>query len=269
MNYYYTIIIPTFNSAGTLKECLKSILNQTCSDLEILISDGASTDATKEVFESFNDGRISFFSEPDKGVYDAMNKAIGRSSGKWLLFLGSDDTLYTDRVLEEMKVYLDKTDAHLVYGNVRIVGDSPWAKDGEIYRGKTSLTTLLVNNICHQAICYSREIFSGGLRYNPNYRVCSDYDFNLICASRYKLEYAPVILSHFKTGGLSSVAEDPAFHRDKWINIVSYFGEKLFDKSFRPYRNAIRQTAQLFVKKAEYRKAILAIRLYLYYKISK
>lgn len=267
MSYYYTIIVPTFNSSGTLKECLQSILNQTFEDMEVLVSDGASTDATKQIVEGINDNRVVFFSEPDEGVYDAMNKAVSRAKGSWLLFLGSDDTLYTDRVLEQMKVYLDKTDADMVYGNVKIAGSGSWGKDGEIYRGETPLTTLFRSNICHQAICYSREIFnSSRIPYHLGYRVCADYDFNLFCASKYKLEYAPVTLSVFNTGGLSSVADDPAFVKEKWINIVSYFGDRLFDKSFLPYRNAIRKTAFSFLKKGEFRKAVLAMQLYLYYK---
>lgn len=265
----YSIIVPTFNSANTIQECLHSILNQSCEELEILISDGASTDATREVVESFNDNRIKFFSEPDKGVYFAMNKAIGRASGKWLLFIGSDDTLYTNKVLEEMKGYLDKTDAGMVYGSVKIVGSAPWAEDGEIYRGETPLTTLLVNNICHQAICYSREVFNSRSSYNTNYPICADYDLNLFCASRYKLEYVPVILSNFKAGGLSSLVDDPVFRREKWTNIVNYFGEKLFDKSFQPHRKSIRKTIRLFLKKAEFRNALLAMRLYLYYRRNK
>lgn len=266
---FYSIIIPTFNSGATLKTCLESILSQRCGDFEVLIADGLSKDNTLKIAEAFGDRRIRIFSEPDNGVYDAMNKAVSRALGQWFLFIGSDDTLYTDQVLEEMKVYLDKTEASVVYGNVKIAGNGPWAKDGEIYRGDTSLTILFVSNICHQAICYSREIFNDRIPYQTDYRVCADYDFNLFCASRYKLEYVPLTLSVFNTGGLSSVADDPAFMKEKWINIVSYFGERLFDKRFLPYRNTIRQTVFPFLKRGEFKKAILAMRLYLYYKRNK
>ena len=264
----YSIIVPTFNSANTIQECLRSILNQTCEDLEILVSDGSSTDSTRALVEGFNDNRIKFFSEPDKGVYFAMNKAVKRASGRWLLFMGSDDILYTDHVLEEMKDHLDKTDSSMVYGSVKIVGNAPWAEDGAIYREETPLTILMANNICHQAIFYSREVFDTRT-YNTNYRVCADYDINLFCASRYKMQYVPIILSYFKTGGLSSVVDDPAFRKEKWTNIVSYFGEKLFNKSFRLHRKAIRKTVRLFLKKAEFRNALLAMRLYLYYMLNK
>lgn len=266
---FYSIIIPTFNSSDTLKACLESLVLQSYGDFEVIIEDGFSEDNTLELAKAFGDSRIRIFSEPDRGVYDAMNKAVSRALGKWLLFIGSDDTLYSDHVLEEMKVYLDKTDAGMVYGDVKIAGNGPWAKDGEIYRGETPLTTLFVSNICHQAICYSREIFNNRIPYHTDYRVCADYDFNLFCASKYRLEYVPVILSVFNTGGLSSVADDPAFVKEKWVNIVRYFGQRLFDKSFLPYRNTIRQTVFSFLKKGEFRNAILAMRLYLYYKLNK
>jgi glycosyltransferase involved in cell wall biosynthesis len=265
----YSIIVPTFNSAATLKDCLHSILNQSCDDMEILISDGASTDKTQEIAESFNDSRVRFFSEPDKGVYFAMNKAVRRASGEWLIFLGSDDTLYSDNVLEEMKKYLDKTDEKIVYGDVKIIGDSNWIKDGDIYRGETPLTTLFVDNICHQSICYSSEVFNDHIHYNTNYPICADYDLNLFFASRYKLKYVPIILSAFKTGGLSTVSVDNVFIKEKWINIVSYFGGKLFDKSFRPHRKPIRKTIYLFLKTAKFKKAFLAMRIYLYHILTK
>lgn len=265
----YSIVISTFNSAMTLKECLDSVLNQSYKDLEILVSDGASTDKTREIAESFNDSRIKFFSEPDKGVYFAMNKAVKRASGEWLMFLGSDDALYSDNVLEEMKEYLDKTNERIVYGDVKIVGDAHWIKDGEVYRGETPLTMLFVDNICHQAICYSREVFNDHIQYNTNYTICADYDLNLFFASRYELKYVPIILSSFRTGGLSSVRVDNAFIKDKWINIVSYFGEKLFDRSFRTHRTRIRKTISFFIKTAKFKKAFLVMRIYLYHILNK
>ena len=86
-----SIIIPTFNSANTLRRALDSIIGQTLNDLEVLIMDGVSTDQTLDIAKTYNDNRIRIFSEPDNGVYDAMNKGIDKASGEWLYFLGSDD----------------------------------------------------------------------------------------------------------------------------------------------------------------------------------
>lgn len=263
---FYSIIIPTFNSGATLKTCLESVLSQNFGDFEVVIEDGLSKDNTLEVAAAFGDNRIKVFSEADKGVYDAMNKAVSRASGQWLFFLGSDDVFYNAEVLQAIKQQLDRTSAALVYGDVEIIGNSSWAKDGQIYMGEVSSATLFTNNICHQAIFYSKKIFQGNNRYNLKYSICADYDFNLLCASRYKMEYVPVVVVFFKSGGLSTAQNDAAFAQEKWPNIVRYFGRKLFDKDFSRYRNQIKSTISSFLKQSEFKEAVLAVRLYLYYK---
>ena len=102
----YSIIVPTFNSAHTLKRCLDSILSQTFKNFEIIIADGLSTDSTLMTAESMRDERINIFSEKDYGVYDAMNNAVERAQGKWILFLGSDDFLFDDFVLELSLIHI-------------------------------------------------------------------------------------------------------------------------------------------------------------------
>src|SRR3546814_11597501 len=98
------------------------------TDIAVIIQDGGSTDKTAQVAEDFDRNRIHFLAEPDSGIYDAMNKAIARTTGTWLLFLGSDDYLYETTVLLALRNAFAGTTAHLVYGNVEMVRDNPWAK---------------------------------------------------------------------------------------------------------------------------------------------
>src|ERR1700761_7508109 len=102
MSYLFSIIVPTYNSGATLRRCLESLAVQTFTDFEVLVMDGVSTDDTLRITEEMSSefqGRLRLTSEPDKGVYDAMNKGILGARGKWLLFLGSDDRLNDDLVL--------------------------------------------------------------------------------------------------------------------------------------------------------------------------
>src|SRR3546814_8919956 len=137
-----------------------------------------------------------------------MNKAIERSTCTWLLFLGSDDHLYEPTVLADMRKALAGTTAQLVYGNVKMVGDTPWAKDGTTYRGEITQSDLMLHNYSHQATFYHRCIFDNGHRYRTRYRVCADYDFNLFCTARYQVQYIPATISVFVSGGMSSVETD-------------------------------------------------------------
>src|SRR5688572_31229641 len=133
---FLSIVIPTFNSAQALSTTLASVLGQTFADIEVLVIDGHSTDNTVEIIQSFQDRRIRILSEKDNGVYDAMNKGVSMSAGTWIYFLGSDDMLFSSRTLENVTARLTSTEAEFVYGNVRIDGDSPWAKHDSIYDGK-------------------------------------------------------------------------------------------------------------------------------------
>ena len=97
-----SIIIPTCNSAKTLSRCLDSVISQSFTDWEVLMKDGVSNDDTIIIASSYQDSRIRIYSEPDKGIYDAMNKGIDKAQGEWLYFLGSDDWLLNNCVLEEI-----------------------------------------------------------------------------------------------------------------------------------------------------------------------
>src|ERR1700730_11011275 len=91
-----SIIIVTYNAENTLQRCLDSIYIQAYPEIEIIVIDGNSTDNTVEILKR-NSSRIAFWkSEPDEGIYDAMNKAIKHITGKWVYFLGADDELFSD-----------------------------------------------------------------------------------------------------------------------------------------------------------------------------
>lgn len=231
---HFTVIIPTFNSALTILDCLKSVINQTFQDIEILIIDGLSSDNTLQISESFNDPRIRIFSEKDEGIYDAMNKGIKLARGEWLYFLGSDDALIDNDVLNDLKIRLSNTKAKVVYGNVRINGNCNWAKDGAIYDGCFDLAKVLEKNICHQAILYNKTfITSNNICFNNRYFSLADWDFNLRCFALTEFEYIDRIIAIFNAGGLSTletVNNDPLFE-DFLDNYLNYFKTTVFDKN--------------------------------------
>lgn len=211
----YSIIIPTFNSGKTLKRCLDSIVTQSFHDWEVLAMDGDSKDNTVAIVCSYHDNRIRVFSEPDKGIYDAMNKGIDKSFGNWLLFLGSDDYLYDRDVLSNVVPFLlDELD--VVYGEV----ESHWP---ELNRGEWSLEKI-DGNRCHQAIFYNRRFFGKTIRYNLRYPVLADFDVNLrwFLNRKYKHRYIPITVSHFCDGGVSSQVEDKNFYKDVELNKLKY-----------------------------------------------
>lgn len=198
-----------------LGRALDSIICQSFIDWEVLVMDGASEDDTVAIAQSFHDSRIRVCSESDKGIYDAMNKGIDCSSGEWLLFLGSDDYLYSKEVLKEVQPYLSG-EYDIVYGEVESNLD-------ERHKGEWSLEYIDANR-CQQAIFYNRRFFGDTLRFNLRYPVLADFDINLrwFLNKRYKHRYIPVVVSHYSDGGYSSKHEDKAFYKDFGLNKLRY-----------------------------------------------
>ncbi len=202
----FSIVIPTFNVVSTLAVCLDSVGRQTCSDYELLVLDGGSTDGTLEVAENFRaslNDRLLIHSAPDDGVYDAMNRGVEKSSGSWVFFLGGDDTLYEDETLGKVAAFIaESPTSDLVYGDVLM------RSTASRYAGPFDLDRLLFErNICHQAVFYRREIFAGIGPYNLRYRRWADWDFNIRCFSNPALDirYMDVVVANFNdVSGISN-----------------------------------------------------------------
>ncbi|HWK99883.1 MAG TPA: glycosyltransferase family 2 protein [Parapedobacter sp.] len=267
---FFSIIVPTYQSERTIESCLNSILTQSFGNFEVIIQDGRSTDNTCDLVRAFDDARLRLFSEKDNGVYHAMNRAIDKLSGNWVLFLGSDDRLYANETLETLKLFLESAKStDLVYGNVIVAGDSHWIKDGEIYMGETNPVILFDKNLCQQSILYNKRIFDNGERYNTKYPVLADFDLNLRCFARYRVAYTIQVVSVYYTGGLSSTSVDKAFAQDKWVNIIRYYRYKLLSPSMIAYKRALKKAAKQLVKSGSMRDRITAIAVYLYFKFAK
>jgi glycosyltransferase involved in cell wall biosynthesis len=227
-----SIIVPTFNSVDRIERCLDSIASQSFNGYEVVIQDGASSDGTVEQVRRFREGHSSLevraVSERDNGHYDAMNRGMRRARGEWIYFLGSDDELHGDGVLEAMMQACDAADHDVVYGNVRVVGDANWAKNGDIYDGPFSLEKLLRKNICHQAIFYRSRLLRTIGEFNLNYRICADWDINLRSWAKTKFEYVDVVVANFYAGGIS-VGSDEQFNKDVASNVMRYLHLSILD----------------------------------------
>lgn len=215
-----SIIIPTHNSASVLPKALDSIVCQTFSDWEVLIMDGVSTDDTLKVAQSYNDSRIRIYSEPDKGIYDAMNTGIKRASGEWLYFLGSDDWLMNNNVLNDIFSQSIKN-YDVVYGEVDAPHLSP------VHSGEWTLQKI-DHNRCHQAILYRRRVFKRLGNYNTKYKIWADYDLNLkwFFNKKIKKKHIPTVIAHYSEGGYSSISDTEMLKDLSWILLVR--GRKMY-----------------------------------------
>jgi len=164
-----TVITVVLNGAGYLEQSIGSVLTQTYENIEYIIIDGGSTDATLEIISKYED-KISYsVSEPDKGIYDAFNKGISCASGGWIYFLGADDFLYDANTIEE--IFSEKHhEQALLYGDV-------FYESGRRFRSRLSWEINARNTIHHQSAFYRKELFNE-FEYDTNLSVLSDYELN-------------------------------------------------------------------------------------------
>ncbi len=133
-NYFFSIIIATFNSESTIKECLQSIKKQKYQNFEIIVIDNCSTDKTIEIIKKFNFIKIKILIEKDNGIYDAINKGISNSNGKVISILHSDDFYYNNDVLKKLYYFFNTYHTEIIYGNLAYVKRKNIKKDVRIWK---------------------------------------------------------------------------------------------------------------------------------------
>lgn len=215
-----SIITPTYNSEKLLHGTVNALLNQTFSDFEYIIIDGLSKDKTLEVIESYKPVfekkgvKVRVVSEPDKGVYDAMNKGISISEGKLIGITNSDDW-YEDTALE---VVWDKyTDGETDLNNSMIYGIERVWKDDKIFNVQRRGASFISESVLpHSTFFVSKAVYEKYGSFDLSVKVLADYDFICRCASQgVKLEEVDVIISNFRLGGISSSYFD--FYSDYYM----------------------------------------------------
>jgi len=221
-----SIIIPSFNVVNTIEKCIQSVLVQAYPSIELIIIDGGSTDGTDAIVKKYSDRITYYVSEPDKGVYDAMNKGIKAASGQWYYFLGADDSLYDAGVLGDIfKEGINHTDCDIIYGNIYVPGQDKFV--GEEF----SERDWLFKNVCHQSVFYRKDLFERLGLYEPQYKVCGDYVFNLKAYhAGVRWKYIDRLIANFSGEGISHYVFDEKFHEDK---------EKILYWPFRKYPRKI------------------------------
>nr|WP_295933985.1 glycosyltransferase [uncultured Dyadobacter sp.] len=213
-NHLISIILVTRNAGKFLQRCLDSIYAQAHPSIEIIIMDGASTDSTLSILEE-NSARLAFWkSEKDKGIYDAMNKALDHVRGQWVYFIGADDTLtpsFSLMVKELQDPY------SIYYGSV--------LKSGRKYLGELSPYKQAKTGINHQAIIYPARLFSAH-RYDTSYPISADHVLNMSCHSdaHYHFAFRDFDIAVFNDTGISSVQKDIYFEKHKAGLILEHFG---------------------------------------------
>lgn len=193
-NTLFSIICPVFNCTSTVRRLIDSILSQSSDSYELIIVDGGSTDGTLDIIREY-DGRIAYISEPDNGIYDAMNKGIRMARGEWLYFIGADDYLYSSDALAQVTPLLS-SDADVLLCKIM----SP--KFG-ICTSELSRRMFTKNTVHHQGAIYRRSILISH-PYDTTYRIIADYELNLhVWKNNYRVKHCDTVLAVHPATGVS------------------------------------------------------------------
>ena len=206
-----SIITVAKNSERTIEDTMKSVLGQTYSDIEYIVVDGCSSDRTLDIvkqYESVFNGRMKWFSEQDKGIYDAMNKGISIATGDVVGILNSDDYFTSNDVIERMVAVFEDDRVDAVYGDIHFIHDGEPDKCIRYYSSKLFRRMWLRFGLmpAHPSFYCRREIFEKAGLYKTDYKISSDFEMmvRLFYIHHLRARYLPMDFVTMRTGGAST-----------------------------------------------------------------
>jgi glycosyltransferase involved in cell wall biosynthesis len=234
-----SIITINLNNANGLQKTIKSVINQKYTDFEWIMIDGGSSDVDLEIIKNYSNLFSYWLSEPDNGIYHAMNKGINKAQGDYCFFLNSGDSLVNEEVLQ--KVFAEESNEDVIFGNLlvmiksKVVGKSRGEK-------KLSFLDIYTGLLKHQAAFIRRDLFDKFGLYNEDLKIISDWEFFIktIGLGEATYRYIDLDISYFDNDGISNNNEE----------LVSFEKKAVIDK-YVPLM--IRTDYEDLLKYAEYR----------------
>lgn len=217
-----SIVTVCYNAQQFIEKTIQSIINQTFKDLEYIIIDGGSKDKTLKIIKKYESKISKIISEPDNGLYDAMNKGIKKANGKYILFINAGDAFHSPTTLQE--VFNKCQQGDVIYGDT-LITDYNWAIKGKRrlrppkkLKFKDFSKGMLVS---HQAFIAKKELAE---LYDTNYKYSADFDWTIKILKKAKtICNASVPIAHFMEGGQTSKTIIPGL-KERFIIMKKHYG---------------------------------------------
>jgi len=203
-----SVITGVLNRVNTIEDCIRSILGQSYKDIEHIIIDGGSTDGTLDVIYSYKDKIAKIVSEPDNGIYDALNKGIGLASGEIIGILHSDDFYAHDRVIENVVSVFKRENVDSCYGDLEYVSkENPdrvirYWKVSSYSERKFKYGWMLA----HPAFFVKKWVYDKYGYFKTDFKIAADYELTLRFLLKHRIStfYVPEVLIKMRMGGVSN-----------------------------------------------------------------
>jgi glycosyltransferase involved in cell wall biosynthesis len=203
-----SIITAVFNAAGTIEEALLSVARQTHPDVEHIVVDGGSTDGTREIIDRYRHRIAKVVFEPDRGVYDAMNKGLALASGDVIGFLNADDLYASKDVLSRVVSIMEREGLDALFGDVEFFKPKDPTRTVRRYRSaRFSPDQIALGWMpAHPALFLRRRVYESYGHFRTDYRIAGDFEYCARIFHNNTLVYRslPETLVRMRTGGIST-----------------------------------------------------------------
>lgn len=203
-----SIITAVLNGASSVEYAIRSVLGQTCPDIEYIIVDGGSTDGTLEVIKKYEHGISRWISGPDKGIYDALNKGLKMATGEVIGILHSDDFYAHERVISDVAAQMEREKSASCYGDLFYVDKTDTDKVVRYWRSRPYKEGLFHRGWMppHPTLFVRKEIYDKYGLFNTDFRIAADYELMLRFLEKHKISttYIPEVLVKMRVGGESN-----------------------------------------------------------------
>ena len=226
-----SIVTVVYNAENVIEDTIKSLLAQTFTNYEYIIIDGQSTDNTHVIIDTYRTHITTYISEPDKGIYDAMNKGLSLASGKWVYFLNAGDRFYNSDVLQKISQNYLADEKAIICGRVKLVDNFK----NKLLTGYYPLfevhgrnfRKLFTSAFCHQALLIPRKAYNEVDGFNLQFKTFSDFNtvVNILNQS-YKVKYVDDVISEYDINGTSANWKKAKPHYHEKEKILALAGEK-------------------------------------------
>jgi glycosyltransferase len=201
-----SVIVSVFNNKDTIFDAINSIVSQSYGNIECIVVDAASTDGTLEIIKGFGDRINTFISEPDKGIYDGLNKGVLLATGDVIAFLHSDDVYANETVISDVVDIFDN-DTQGVYGDLVYTDKKDINKVFRCWKSGVFSISLLNKGWMppHPTLFLRREVYQKYGAFDTSFKIAGDYDFMLrILKDNITVKYLPQVLYRMRVGGESN-----------------------------------------------------------------
>ncbi len=256
-----SIITINYNNLSGLEKTFSSVFSQSNKSFEYVVIDGGSSDGSVAFLANHKEHIDYWVSEPDQGIYHAMNKGIKAATGDFVMFVNSGDLFFDSHQIEILSQELRQEDG-IVYGDVRIVNEKTGFDAIQVHPSVVTFKYFYNQTICHQACIIKKALFESVFYFNESFKIVADWEFLIVAIFVNQVNYRKIdhTISVFDSTGISSNSKYRAIAKQERLQVMDeYFG--LFKPDYQELmtHSSLRSQQLVLIQKSKFLRSIVSI----------